>query len=266
MRLLHVGDPGRQLLATLHQPERSRPPTAGVVLCNPFGEEAARAHRLYRVLATQLERAGYPTLRFDYSGTGDSEGESPNATLTSWLEDTCRAAAELQAITGVRRTVLVGLRFGATVAAQAARRQPMRVRHAVLWDPVVSGRPYLDELRHQHNEYMRGEVDDWKPSDPRGDAPPTEALGFPISSVLAEEIAAIDLERDGVAADHVTVISTTAPSPSMDRFVARLPPGQTRVLALEADAAWNSDAALNASVVPMTVLRAIVSRVQEVSP
>src|SRR3954464_11609473 len=65
-----------QLLGTLHRPQRLRPRSTAVLLCNPFGEEASRAHRMFRVLATQLERAGYPALRFDYSGTGDSLGDS----------------------------------------------------------------------------------------------------------------------------------------------------------------------------------------------
>lgn len=267
MHVFHVGEPGRRLLATLHQPDRSRPRTAGVVLCNPFGEEAARAHRLYRVLATLLERAGYPALRFDYSSTGDSEGESGSASVAGWLDDTGRAAAELQSLTGVRRTVLVGLRLGASLAARAGARGQLRVRHAILWDPVVQGRQYLHELRQQHEDFMRDELDGWKPANSAHDGPPAEALGHPISRALAEEIADVDLERDGVAADHVTVINTVAADGAMQRFVANLPPRQApHVLTLDSDAAWNSDAALNASVVPMTILRAIVSRVQEVSP
>src|SRR5882757_6389331 len=42
----------QQLLGSLHQPQRLRARSTAVLLCNPFGEEAARAHRSYRVLAT----------------------------------------------------------------------------------------------------------------------------------------------------------------------------------------------------------------------
>src|SRR5262249_23612523 len=45
-----------QLLGALHRPQRLRPRSTAVLLCNPFGEEASRAHRMFRVLATQLER------------------------------------------------------------------------------------------------------------------------------------------------------------------------------------------------------------------
>lgn len=266
MRIFHIGEPDQRLLATLHLPDRSRPRTTGVLLCNPFGEEAARAHRLYRVLATQLERAGYPTLRFDYSHTGDSAGDSRAATLDAWLRDITTAATELQTTTGVRRIALVGMRLGATLAALAAGRDGLRVRHAVLWDPVIDGRSYLNELTTQHTEYMQSEIEGWVVT-PSPTARPAEALGHPIPPALADQIAAIDLERTGVTADHVTVITTTSLEPGPQRFVARLLPAQApRHLTIDADAAWNSDAAVNASVVPMTVLRAIIGRIQEVSP
>ena len=86
-----------------------------MLLCNPFGEEASRAHRTFRVLATQLERAGYATLRFDYSGTGDSLGESTPPTLDAWLADIGAAAEHLRAASGAQRLAIIGLRLGGAV-------------------------------------------------------------------------------------------------------------------------------------------------------
>ena len=81
----------RQLLGALHVPQRLRRRATAVLLCNPFGEEASRAHRTFRVLATQLERAGYASLRFDYSSTGDSQGDSD--WLSKELERCCGTSA-----------------------------------------------------------------------------------------------------------------------------------------------------------------------------
>ena len=80
VRIEYFGD-GLHLLGAFHLPQRLQPRRTAVLLCNPFGEEASRAHRTYRVLATQLERAGFPVLRFDYSGTGDSLGRADDVTL-----------------------------------------------------------------------------------------------------------------------------------------------------------------------------------------
>jgi uncharacterized protein len=99
-----------------------------VLLCNPFGEEAARAHRIYRVLATQLERSGYSVLRFDYSGTGDSMGESGDVSVIGWLDDIALAANELTLAVGARKLVAIGLRLGGTLAALAALRGKVHLR------------------------------------------------------------------------------------------------------------------------------------------
>jgi len=96
------------------------------------------------------------------------------------------------------------------------------------------------------------------------DGTPAEALGAPIGAALAGQIAAIDLTATAPAAEQVTVVSTRA-TPELDRLRSRLP-AWTRWLELPDSPAWNADAALNAMTVPMDIVRAIVSRIEEVSP
>jgi len=239
-----------------------------VLLCNPFGEEAARAHRIYRVLATQLERLGYTVLRFDYGGTGDSMGEGEAVSVSSWLGDIGLAAEELRRV-GARKLVAVGLRLGGTLAALATTRGDLRLRHLVLWDPVVEGAAYLRELAAMHRSYMRQEMGamDWKDRlQVREDGLPTEALGSPISAELARELGAIDLTAEPPRTEHVTVIRTRESAP-LTRLRERLPESPAvKWIELPASAAWNSDAALNATVVPMDIVQAVVSRIEELSP
>lgn len=236
------------------------------MLCNPFGEEASRGHRTFRVLATQLERLGYSTLRFDYTGTGDSQGDSEDATVDSWLADIGEAAEHLRKTSGISRISLVGLRFGATLAALATARGVLKARHLVLWDPIVEGRAYLAELVAQHEAYMRDEIGPtW--TDRRGQRPdgsPMEALGAPISAALAAELAAIDLGTVTPAMDHCTVIQTR-PAQGADRMRAHMPPG-AQWIEMADDTAWNSDAALNAMVVPMEIVKTVIARIEKSSP
>ena len=257
---------GRQLFGALHQPQRLRPRSTAVLLCNPFGEEASRAHRTYRVLATQLERAGYAALRFDYSGTGDSVGDSGAATVDAWVGDVASAAERLRTASGVARVTIVGLRFGATLAMLASARGEPRPRHLVLWDPVVEGVAYLRELVAQHRAYMRAEIGNgWQDRlQISADGTPAEALGAPIGAVLGAQIAAIDLAAVAPGADQVTVI-TTRVTPEIERLRLHLP-ASTRWLELAESPAWNSDAALNAMTVPMDVVQAVVARIEETSP
>lgn len=239
-----------------------------MLLCNPFGEEASRSHRSYRVLATQLERAGFAALRFDYSGTGDSLGDSAAATVDAWVSDVGLAAERLRAATGTSRVAVVGLRLGATLAMLASARGELRARHLLLWDPVVDGAAYLRELIEQHRTYMRAEIPGWQDRlQIAADGTPDEVLGAPIGAALGRQIAAIDLMNPAnplAAAEAFTVIATRT-GPELDRLRARLP-ASTRWLAMPESPAWNSDAALNAMTVPMDIVQALVARIEEISP
>lgn len=241
------------LLGALHHPRRLRARTAAVLLCNPFGEEASRAHRIYRVLAMQLERAGYACLRFDYRGTGDSAGASEDASIADWVADIGRAADELRRASGSAQLVLVGLRLGATLAAMASA-GGLAVRHLIAWDPVLDGRGYLDELTTQHAAYLRDEIgDDWQPHPGA-----VEALGFPLTPALTAELAAIDLAAITPRAELLTVVSSRGATPS--------PWPRAHRIEAATSAAWNSDAALNAAVVPMDIVSAIVTRIEATIP
>jgi pimeloyl-ACP methyl ester carboxylesterase len=240
-----------------------------VLLCNPFGEEAARAHRMYRVLGMQLVRAGYAALRFDYSGTGDSLGSASDASLDAWIGDVEVAAEKLRSASGATRLAVIGLRFGATLAMLAAARSSLRPRHLLLWDPVVDGAAYLRELAAQHETYMREELGAiWQHRSRHGTngahGAPSEALGTPIGAALAAQVGSIDLGTVPPSAEQVTVI-TTRNTPELERLRPRMPPG-TRWLEMSGGPAWNSDAALNSMTVPMDIVQALVARIEETSP
>lgn len=258
----------RRLLGSVQLAPRLRTADVAVLLCNPFGEEAARAHRAYRVLAARVNEAGYGCMRFDYSGTGDSSGDAADCTLDDWLDDIAIAANELLRQSGSRRVVLVGLRFGATLAALCARRQDLRVAHLVLWDPVVEGTQYLRELAQMHAAYLREELGgSYRP----GPAPapgqfPTEALGMAISPRLAADIAGIDLAADAPAAPFTTILRTRQSQESARLFSRWAECPAIRWIDVVEGSSWNSDAALNSALVPAREIAAIVSRIKECSP
>ncbi len=129
----------------VYQPAEGPARSIGVVLCYPFGQEYMRSHRAYRQLALLLTKRGFPVLRFDYRGTGNSSGGIETVTAQDWLQDIGDAIDELKELAGVSRISLTGLRLGALFAAVASSRH-QDVHRLLLWDPVLSGAEYADEL------------------------------------------------------------------------------------------------------------------------
>jgi pimeloyl-ACP methyl ester carboxylesterase len=254
----------RQLLGSFHIAQRLQPRSTAVLLCNPFGEEASRSHRTFRVLATQLERAGFSVLRFDYAGTGDSLGSSEDVSVETWLRDIGVAAQKLLDVSGARGIALVGLRFGASLAMLASARGELRARHLVMWDPIVDGGAYLRELVAQHEAYMREEIGpSWQDRTRKhADGSPAEAFGAPITVELATALASIDLARTQPNADHVTVVSTKS-NAEIERLRGHL--AQARWVDMPESTIWNSDAALNNMVVPMEIVQTLVAQLEKTS-
>jgi alpha-beta hydrolase superfamily lysophospholipase len=195
----------RRPLFGVHHPPAGPLAAAAAVVCNPFGQEGLRAHRSLRELAARLARAGFPVLRFDYHGTGDSAGEGEDARLDDWLADVALAADEAKETSGRERVCLVGLRLGASLAALAAARRT-DVAALVLWDPVVRGTEYVAEIRRQHGEWMADHVQGWS-----APAATDEVLGFPLPAALAEGLGAVDLTAlDRAPAPATLVVSSAA--------------------------------------------------------
>ncbi len=120
--------------------------STGVVLCSPWGFEDLVMRKSWRLLAEAIAAAGYPCLRFDYPGTGNSLGQSTAIDgVAPWIEAIHDAAEVLRLNSGVRRFVFIGQSLGAMLAAEAARSRSDVVALQLV-APVAKGRHYTREL------------------------------------------------------------------------------------------------------------------------
>ena len=112
---------GRRL-AALHHPPTGHRKDRAVLIINPLGQEAVRAHRLLRVLADRLARHGIDVLRVDLHGCGDSSGDDLDGEMQGWQDDVLVAHHWLLERTGVQAVGWLGIRLGFAIGWQAAVR------------------------------------------------------------------------------------------------------------------------------------------------
>ena len=173
---------------------------AGLVLCSPFAVEQVGASLLQVEAARALAARGLSIFRFHYRGTGDSDGDSEDVTLSGQVADTLRAIDLLCKRERLERIGLLGIRLGGTVAALAAEVEP-RVQALILWEPLVRPRAYFSEFlrakifselmnHRQPSASVNQMLEEMRRT---GQA---EALGYLLYRRLFDDAAPVDLARD----------------------------------------------------------------------
>ena len=133
-RVLHFGDSNS--LIGIHTPSATTGKRPGIVLVNAGVVHRAGPNRLYVNIARQLAASGYPVLRFDLSGIGDSRPRSDALSFEkSAIRETSAAMAALGAESDCRGFILCGICSGADISFLTCRDNP-----AVLGAVLINGR------------------------------------------------------------------------------------------------------------------------------
>lgn len=241
MNPFFFGTSARQLYGS-YEPAVSSGRGHGVVLCPAFADEYLYAHGAFRLLARQLSAANLDVLRFDYFGTGDSAGDFEEASADQWLADIRTAVAELKDIAQVSRVSIVGLRYGATLAAQAARTRS-DVDGLVLWDPIFDGEGYLTEIGAYG---ARSEI--------------VDAHGVSVTPSFREDIAAVTLSSFAAPLPRTLVMSSAANADGARTVADRLSAEDVDVEFVHVpDANVWGGSSIGAAALPVTALKRIVA-------
>ncbi len=190
----------------------------GVIICAAQGYEELCTHRPMRGLAERIAKAGLPTLRFDYPGTGDSIGDERDpARVRAWLDSIHAASRYLRQQIGVKEIAIVGLRIGATLAAIAAE-ELGDVEAVALMAPPVSGRVYVRELQAFSSMFTPAPEGAPPPADP--DA--LQATGFLLSSSTVADLRALGLLKLAHRPAKRVMLLHRPDSPPEKKLAARL--------------------------------------------
>ncbi len=146
-RQIDIPAKGRRLAATLHYPPleggRDAARFPAVAICHGFAGNRIGENRLFVKAARAFAAAGYATLRFDYAGCGESDGDYGASTMDDWIDQTRYALDYLLDLDFVdpQRVTLLGHSLGGAVAVLTAARDK-RVKTLALWAPA--GHPFQD--------------------------------------------------------------------------------------------------------------------------
>ncbi len=102
---------GQRLVGILHRPDRSKAASA-VILCH--GMESSKESEKLVTLSRRLSERGIIALRFDFAGSGESEGKFEEITYSGEVED-LRAAYEVVMKYRPKKIGVLGSSMGGTV-------------------------------------------------------------------------------------------------------------------------------------------------------
>lgn len=198
----YFGPAERRLFGVFHPADG--PAKALVLMCPPLLHEQARSYRFFSQMAVQLAGAGLACLRFDYFGTGDSEGDDGAFLPDDTRHDLATAAAELRACAGDAPLILLAVRGSALLAYRDA--------HAIgasalwLWQPVVDGDAYVRTLqardRAERNSRYRYPL-----LRREAHSSPHDLMGFALAAGFAPQLAALRV-GEAPAGVKVAVLDT----------------------------------------------------------
>ena len=262
---LLFGNSERELFGFFHAAANAQTSPASVLLCAPFGQEMIRAQRTFKVLAERLARAGYPTLRFDYFGSGDSGGEDTQISMPGIGTDIVVADRKLRELAGSNPVIWLGLGLGATAAWREAATASRPPDHLLLWDPILNGQTYLDTLTHRHDVFLDQSFGFPSPNIPR-EKSFKEAIGFAVSKDFEGELMSLTPQTLPALPSSVSVdLVVPGDKPELAAIIAHCDkiaqPIRHTELANEID--WIVETIESGAIVPAKALQRLIKLVKE---
>lgn len=136
---------GQTVRGMLHTPDGEAPAPA-VLWLHGFTGHRNEAHRLFVDAARRLAERGIASLRFDFRGCGESDGDFFDTSIATQVDDARAALAFLRRQPGVdgQRVAIAGFSLGAAIASQLAHDEAPAA--LVFWSPMVFPVPIFARL------------------------------------------------------------------------------------------------------------------------
>lgn len=112
----------------------------------------------FRNISRILEKHSIATLRMDFSGNGESDGEFNEFTYDTMLPEAIQIVEYAQKVDGFKRLILLGFSMGGALAATVTSMIPEEVHKLVLWSPAGNMVEIINKYFEVHEKNEKGNI------------------------------------------------------------------------------------------------------------
>lgn len=186
MKPLYLRVGSQRVAGIFEAPEMATKSTA-VLIVPPFGWDEQTSYRPRRDWSRALVAAGFPCLRIDLPGTGDSSGDAREEQLVDIWAKAVAGGIEWLHKAGAARVAVIALGAGGLVTLKALA-GGARIDDLVLWGMPPNGRSFLREFK------AFGRFEQTQTGEPSADVPDGElfAGGHRLAPATIADVSALD--------------------------------------------------------------------------
>ncbi|MFO7881917.1 MAG: alpha/beta fold hydrolase [Kosmotogaceae bacterium] len=133
-----IGKEGDRVAGVIQKPDgEGKIPV--VIFCHGFTGNHIEPHFIFRRAADALIKKNIGSIRFDFRGSGDSDGDFKNMTVRTELEDVEKVFKYALSLPWVStsRIGMLGYSMGGTITAFFAGKNPDRIKTICFWAPAL---------------------------------------------------------------------------------------------------------------------------------
>jgi len=165
-------------------------------ICNPLFEEALYSYDVLKNFSNFTHMHDYSSIRHDYTGTGNSDGELLNSTIDNWILESIEL---INSIAKDKEIHLLGLRYGAVIASKIAK--SIKTEKLILWAPIFDSEDYFQKLLKyniatQYSTHKKIDTNSQQLEEILKNGKSIEVQGFEINDSFSSSLRNNHLEHD----------------------------------------------------------------------
>ncbi len=138
IRPIEIIRDGKTMRGSIHIPDKYQGRMPCLILCHGFTANRDEPHFMFVKISRALEKLGIASIRFDFLGSGESDGEFCAMTINTEVED-CKAVIDYArnlSFIDENNINLLGFSMGGAVSIMTAAEIPAAINKLILMSPA----------------------------------------------------------------------------------------------------------------------------------